>query len=130
MSNLTTAILVVTCINIMLFLGQASVTALGGNQYFYDETTGTCMNSNPANSLPDSGQSVDPDTGLSYTDDYSTGKNFLTGDKGKCTTSIINAPANFMKYLGTPAVFNYAVEFLWYGLTVFLFVSWLLGRDA
>lgn len=130
MSNLTGALIVVLCINGLLFLGQASINSLGGNVQYYNETSGTCMNANPVDSLPQTGQSVDPDTGLSYTDDYSTGKNFLKGDSGKCTTSIMTAPANFMKYLGTPTVFNWAIMVIWYGITLFLFVSWLLGRDA
>lgn len=130
MSNLTTALLVVISINLMLFLGQASVNALGGTSYIYNESTGSCVSLNPIDGLPDTGNSIDPDTGLSYTDDFSSGKNWLSGGKGSCSTSIINAPANFVKYLGTPAIFNYAIQVFWYGLTIFLFVSWLLGRDA
>ena len=130
MSNLTNALLVVLCINLMLFLGQASVNAIGGSSVFYNETSGTCVNLNPNNGLPDTGNSIDPDTGLAYTDDFSSGKNWLNSNKGSCTSSIINAPANFVRYLGTPVIFNYAIEVLWYGLTIFLFVSWLLGRDA
>lgn len=130
MSNLSIAILTVLCINLMLFLGQASINAMGGGSTFYDENTGTCVKNNPTEGLPNTGESVDPDTGLSYTDDYSTGKNWLQSDKGVCSTSIINAPASFTRYLGTPELFNYAIEVLWYGFTIFLFVSWLLGRDA
>lgn len=130
MSNLTSALIVVACINLMLFLGQASMNAIGGDTMFYNETTGTCMQLNPVDSLPSTGTGVDPDTGMTYTDDFNTGNTFLKSDKGKCTVSIINAPANFMKYLGTPVVFNYAIEVMWYGLTLFLIVSWLLGRDA
>ena len=129
MSNLTNALLVVLCINAMLFIGQASINAMGGSEMFYDQSTGTCTTLDPSDSLPDTSQSVDPDTGLSYTDDYSTGSNWLKNN-GKCTSSIANAPANFMRYLGTPVIFNYAVETLWYLLTLFLLVSWLLGRDA
>lgn len=130
MSNLTNALLVVLCINVMLFLGQASMNAMGGSTTFYNESTGTCMQLNPVDSLVDTGTGVDPDTGMTYTDDFNTANSFLKGDKGKCTVSIVNAPANFMKYLGTPAVFNYSIQVLWYGLTIFLFVSWALGRDA
>lgn len=130
MSNLTTALIVILCINAMMFLGQTAVNELGNNTVFYDENTGTCIKTNPTDSLPATGNSIDPDTGLGYTDDFSAGSSFLNSDKGSCTASIITAPANFLKYAGLPTAFSWAVMVLWYGLTVFLFVSWLLGRDA
>jgi hypothetical protein len=130
MSNLTTALLVILSINAMMFLGQTAVNEWGSTTVFYDEVSGTCVKSNPTDSLPDTGQSIDPDTGLGYTDDFGAGSSYLKSDKGSCTASIMTAPANFLKYMGLPTAFSWAIMVLWYGLTVFLFVSWLLGRDA
>jgi hypothetical protein len=129
MSNLSTAILIVLCINAMMFLGQYAVNEVGGTTTFYDDA-GNCVKVDPADSLPDTSSAVELDTGNTYTDDYASGKSWLKSDKGSCTTSIIKAPANFLKNAGLPSAFSNAIMILWYTFTVFLFVSWLLGRDA
>ena len=46
MSNLTTALIVILCMNAMLFLGQYAVNSIGGSSVFYDETTGLCIEYN------------------------------------------------------------------------------------
>lgn len=147
MSNLTTALLVVLSVNLMLFIGQAAVIGIdpsGPNFYNCEDSIlgaveqSGCSgdsyvldDSDPASRLPSSVNSVDPENGYVYTDDFSTGKSWLLDGLGlKYVGAILGAPMYFLSAIGLPPAFAFGVGALWYGVTLFLIVAFLLGRDA
>jgi len=147
MSSLTNALMVVLAINAMLFLGQASVNAISDDAPEFYNCQGSALGSfeqgncttdkyvldstDPANRLPSGASSVDPDTGNLYTDSFTTGKSWFLDTLGlNYLVSILSAPMNFLSALGLPQAFSFAIGALWYGVTLFLIVAFLLGRDA
>lgn len=147
MDDITTALIIVLCVNAMLFLGQAAILSINpeGALHYYDCkgsilgsydanncTSGnyTLANTDPASQLPAGAQSVSPDTGAWYIDLFTTAKNWLldTVPGLSYLVGIVNAPANLLIALNLPAAFSFAVEAIWYILTIFLIAAWWLGK--
>ena len=147
MGNLTNALIFVMCINMVLFLGQASSLEMGqSDNSFYDcsnslmnnLSTG-CKNANltlsdtvAQNTLTNTGTSVfGVDTGNPVIDLFTTIKNFLLDTIGLgYLFEILKAPYNFLKLMGLPEILRFAIGTMWYGITFFLIVAWLKGGDA
>lgn len=148
MSFLTRILLIVLGINAMLMLGQAAVLEINpsGAPVFFDCqgtifgeleqngcTTGTYVlnDTTPTSLLPSGETSVSPTTGNIFTDGFTALKNWLLTSTGLgYVTSILGAPSNFLKMMGLPPVFSFVVGALWYGLTLFLIIAFLIGRDT
>lgn len=147
MANITKALMIVLSINIILFLAQAAMTDINptGTKFFDCEGTiisefdaGNCqgelniINADYASrNLPEGESSISPDTGTQFTDLFNTGKNWLLEKSGvRYLINIVSAPSSFLASFGLPTAFVFGISALWYGVTFFLFVAWLLGRDA
>lgn len=146
MSNLTNALAIVIGINVLLFLAQASVLELdSGSGTFYncegtilsEFDTGNCtstnyvLDDNPTSLIPSGSSSVNPDTGNIFTDAFSGIKNWFLDITGvSYLIAIVSAPTNFLKVMGLPSAFAFAVGALWYGVTLFLIIAFMFGRDA
>jgi len=147
MSNLTNALAIVLAINVMMFLGQSAILSMDSEAGTFYNCEGTiiggfeqsaCANSeyllNDADSaslLPEGAQSVNPETGNIFTDAFSGIKTWLLDSTGlSYLVNILSAPTNFLKMMGLPSAFSFAVGALWYGLTLFLIVGFLFGRDV
>ena len=147
MSNLTTALMIVMGINAMLFLGQMAVLDINpsGTTFYHCEDGSLaqfeadgCTGSNyvlnstdPASQLPSGVSSVSPETGNIFTDTFTTIKSWFLDTSGlSYLVSILSAPMTFLSALGLPQAFNFALGSLWYGVTLFLILAFLLGRDA
>lgn len=148
MSALTNALTVVLAINLMLFLGQISVNNLAEeagltNQTIYNPqgsplnrfySEGYVLNET-SNFLPEGqtgGTSVSPEerTGF-FTDIFSTMTKWIQDKLGiNYIIGVLRAPYNFLTALHLPKEFVWGIGSLWYGLTLFLIISWLLGRDT
>lgn len=148
MSNLTNALVVVLCINVMFFLGQASVNGVAAeiglaNTSFYTgsggmieqwDAGGNILSDDNSTILPQGSTGsggVSPDEGNSFTDMFSTAYNWIIDKLGiGYIIAILRAPYNFLQAIGLPQAYVFGIGSLWYGLTLFLIVSWLIGRDA
>jgi len=148
MTNLTSALIIVLAINMMLFLGQYAVLEMNSEaSMVYDCGGGMVGNfdqnacssgvyvladNDPLNDLPDVASSVSPETGAVYTDAYTGVKGWLVETTGLgYLIEILSAPSNLLKsILPSAPAFVFAIGFLWYGITLFLIVAFLFGRDA
>jgi len=145
MSNLTTALVLVLTLNVLIFLAQAGIDDLNPNAVNFYDSSGSLIDGfnggtadNPSldkdaltNALPTAEGSISPETGNFFTDVFSSIKNWVTGLPGiSYLYGIIMAPYNMLKMAGLPNAFTWAVGSLWYGLTLFLIVAFIWGRDA
>lgn len=147
MGNITTALVIVLAVNVFLFLGQHAVLQiepLTGSQFFDAQgsiicsfETGECANTStyllddidPSTGLP-TDESVTTDTGNIFTDTFNAAKDWITRTTGlDYLNSMISAPSNFLKAIGTPGPIAFALGAFWYGVTLFLVITWLLGRN-
>ena len=148
MSNLTMGLVVVLAINVVMFIGQAAILEINPEGPVLYHCNGTilgaleqtgCSNqgsyvlddTDPANRLPSGEGSVSPTTGNIFTDAFTAAKSWLLDTMGlSYVVSLLGAPMSFLESLGLPSAFSFAVGAMWYGLTLFLIVAFLLGRDA
>ena len=146
MSNMTTAVVIILSINVIFFLAQAAMTDISQDStQFYNGTgsvlcsfessgcTGSTYQVNsqdPANVLPSVDASVSPTTGNIFTDTFTSIKNWLLDNSGiGFLLNILGAPVSFMNAIGLPSVVSFAIGAMWYGLTLFLIISWIAGRN-
>lgn len=146
MGNLTTAMVFVLALNVLMFLTQASVQAINpeANIFFtceghmldeFDKNSGSgepvLDTENTYNNLPSGEGSVSPTTGNFFTDVFSSAKNWFAKKTGlSYLAGIVSAPYNMLKAMGLPNAFSFAMGTLWYALTFFLIVGFILGRDS
>lgn len=143
--ELTRAIIIVACIDLMLFLGQIAVLDLNpdstsvfsckGNflgiadAYGCQGTSYSLNSSNSGAYLPSTGSSVSPTTGNIFTDSFTTLKNwFVDGTGLGFFYSVLTAPYNFLTAIGLPNAFVFAIGSLWYLINIFLIIGWFMGR--
>jgi len=142
MGNITSALVVVLSINLMLFLGQAAALSLAGDEeiIFYNEAGGLLSDfdsgnyttpTNPDDLLPSGEASVNPETGNIFTDTFSASRSWILETTGLgYLINLLGAPAQFLYSIGLPAAFAWGIGALWYGITLFLLVAFILGRDT
>lgn len=138
-NNLTISLLVIFAIDLFLFLGQVSILNLGGYTNFYDYDNSNLKEFDSGNYnldldsstdyLPDSENSV-TDDGNIFTDTFKTTKKwFSTAGKGlDYLLSFLSGPTPFLKIIGAPFPFVFGIGALWYGTTLFLIISFIIGR--
>ncbi len=131
---------VVLAVNVMLFLGQVAVCDVNPSSCtrFYSvdnnllskyDSGNYTVSEEVVSGLPQSGGSVSPTTGNTFTDTTSTAKSWLLQIPGiDILLGVVNAVPNFLKAIGLPPAFVFAVGAFWYLLTFFLIVAWLLGK--
>lgn len=146
-STITTALMVVLSINVILFLGQIAVLEVSDEAGIFYNATGSplcqlegsnCASSvyvvnevNPAGVLPSGESSISPDTGNIFTDAFTGLKTWFINSLGLgYVVAILSAPSTFLKALGVPNALSFSFGALWYGITLFLLVAFLLGRDV
>jgi len=147
MANITSALLIVLGINVIMFLAQTAILDLDseGTSFYNCEGSiiagfdkNNCTTSlyvlnddDPKSVLPTGAKSVDPDTGNIFTDAFTGVKTWLLDSTGiSYLTNMLSAPTNILKAIGVPSAFSFAIGALWYGITLFLLVAFLFGRDA
>ena len=146
MAELGNVLAVVLAVNAMLFLGQIAALEMNpaGPQFY--NCAGSILGSfeanqcaggtyvlndaNPAGQLPGQGSEITVDSGNVFTDTFSAATNWFTETTGlKYLYNIVAAPSNFMKALGLPDAFAFAVGAMWYGFTLLTIIGFVLGRD-
>jgi hypothetical protein len=143
--SLLTALLVVMGVNVFLWLGQFAALELNpeGPQFYNCQdsllgsveasgctgTTYVLDDTNPAGSLPSGGGEIEVESGNVFTDTFSAATNWLTESTGlRYLYNILAAPSNFLKAIGVPDAFAFAVGAMWYVVTFLLLVAFVLGR--
>jgi len=147
MGNLTTAMVFVLTLNVLMFLTQATILQLnpdaGQNSFFsnqnqilydYDKNKGVgdpvLDTANTYDNLPSSEQGISPDNNNPFTDVFKSAKNWLSEKTGaKYLGQIVSAPYNMLKAMNLPNAFSFAIGTLWYGVTLFLIIAFIFGRD-
>jgi len=130
----------------MLFLAQTSVSKItyevtGSNisNTFYDKTnstlgsldTGAYGLPNPSDTVEGDDVSVSITETTFVTDVFSWIKNKVLGLTGiSYLLKVINAVPNFLGFIGFPIEIVWALGALWHGLSLFLLLSWLMGRGG
>jgi len=135
------ALLVVLAIDLFLFLGQTAVTEIGSETVFMNMNESTLtqygtdqvLNTSSAiNELPSAEQITAGDESNIFTDAINVITSFFKNTIGAgftYLTSIVGAPVNYLKLLNLPNAFVYAIGAFWYGLTLFLIVAFITGRE-
>lgn len=146
MGNLTIALIFVVVLNVLMFLTQAAILDLNPEAPTFYTNNGTILASldandnsgvyvldtdNIADQLPTAEGSVSPTTGNLFTDTFSSIRTWLAKKTGLAYLfQIVSAPYNMLKAMNLPNAFVYALGTLWYVITLFLLIAFLLGRDA
>lgn len=149
MGTLTNALIVVMCINAVMFLGAFTFQGLSDNSagFGYDcqatlfgslDSSG-CSNisavkfngSVDSSVFPSANPQVDVTSGGIFVDTFNAVKNWLLNTLGlKYLVDLVKAPAVFLSYLGLPDPIVFAIASLWYGITLFLLINWVKGGEA
>lgn len=146
---LPTMLIIVLCINLVLFLGQAAVSSVsadvGGSGTFYTPQgsllckfdANGCNNStssvlkdqtHPETNLP-SAQPVTAGDGSLFTDMFSSISSWFTKTLGlDYLTNILSAPMNLLGVLGLPQTVVWALGALWYAFSLFIIIAFFWGR--
>ena len=141
MGNITTGMVIVMCINLMLFLGQFAITDVNPTgTIFYTskgdvlsgfDTGNHTLTSDPTGYIPSGESSVNPETGNIFTDTFTASRSWILDKTGiSYVINFLGAPAIFLASIGLPPAFSWGVGALWMGLTLFLLVAFILGRDV
>jgi len=146
MDTLDMALLVILCIDAMLFTGQYAVNSISGTStlsYISGNNTTLLTNfysgniTNPVlnqyellESLPTSVNPVSVDTGSStFTDSIASALNWLAQIPGVgFLAKLLGAPVFYLTAIGTPFEFVFLIGAIWLGFTLFLIVKFVLGR--
>ena len=136
-SNLTAGLIFLLVISGVLFLVYVGVSedsegsTFGGTgllDKFGNSSTGT-INEFESGALPESEQSVSPETGTSFTDLFRTAKNWILDTTGaRYVIDFVGAPIVLLRSMGINSTVVFVIGAMWYGFFVFLIVSWLFNR--
>lgn len=146
MAELGNVLAVVLAVNAMLFLGQIAALEMNpdGPQFYNCEGSilgsfeaSDCVggvyvlnDADPASQLPSQGGEITVDSGNVFTDTFSAAVSWFTESTGlNYLYNILAAPSNFLKALGLPSEFAFAIGAMWYGFTLLTIVAFALGRD-
>ena len=145
MGNLTMALVFVLVLNVLMFLGQASVMNLNPEGTQFHNREGTMLESfnkgeldedpvldtqSTTDSLPEAEGTISATTGNLFTDTFASITNWFAKKTGLAYLSgIVSAPYNMLKAMNLPNDFVYAMGTLWYGLTLFLIVAFFWGKE-
>jgi hypothetical protein len=149
--SVAAALLLVLCIDGILFAGQSAIHDIsvemgtGANLTFlnyhdsfissFDAGNYTVSTNNSAGGLPDANPSVSADTGDIFTDTFTSIKNWFTdavsgiGKGIRIFFGILGGPYTYVSAMNLPSWFAYMIGAIWYGLTFFLIVAFITGRQ-
>lgn len=141
--GMLSAIIIVLSLNFMIFIVGFALEDLGGvdaNPFNYEDNTLREFNTknsttygipvNVSGRLPGGeGKTVSPDTGLSFTDMFTSIKSWFIDSTGLgYVLSILSGPKVILSVMGMPLAAAWALTALWYGITLFMLVSFIWGR--
>jgi len=135
------ALIIVLAIDLFLFFGQTASMEIANADPFYDGDTFLHGNSTWMSSfgsgnvvdttglnLPEQNSITAGDESLTYTDQISVTTSWIK-TAGQYLHRIIGAPVYYVQVLKLPPAFSFGVGAFWYGLSFFLVVAFILGRE-
>jgi len=144
--TLVTFLVVMMTINVGLGLFDSSIRSY--NSDFDDKNFNFNFSSSPASRLTnsqdlssgvisndtsavffDTADSVNPETGETFTDTYKTTNKFLLFLQGSWSlvSSILTQPAGFMLSAGVPVAYAVGFQAIWYVITILLLIGFRKG---
>lgn len=79
--------------------------------------------------LPESEDSVSAESGNMFTDIFKTAKNWLLKNTGaNYIIGILGAPVSLLTGMNLPVAVVWFIATMWYGIFIFLIISWVLNR--
>ena len=145
MGNMTIALTFVMLLNVFMWLSQVAALDLNpaGPVYYNCEgsimegfgsdcanTSNSVVNTDVASQLPSS-QSIEVSSGNPFTDIFNNILSWMKGLPGiNYIVAVVSAPANILKSIGMPNELAFGLGVLWYGITVFVVVAFLWGREG
>lgn len=142
MGNLTTVLVFVLIANVIMIMAQVSIDHINiSNPLNIYTTTGTILDktgyANVTNTsdittyLPEDSGIVQDSTGNFFVDVTSKVKSFFSKTIGlSYVYDIATAPGRMIAAMNLPAEFTFLIGSFWYGLTIFLVVSFIFGRET
>ena len=143
MGNLTTALVFVMCLNVFMWLSQVAILDLNPSGTNFYNCEGSILNqfgtdcdnpsqavihNDPAAMLPSS-QNIDTESNV-FTDLFNNILSWFKGVTGiGYLIDIVKAPYNLLMSIGAPQELAFGLGALWYGVTFFIVISFLWGRD-
>jgi len=135
------ALIVVLAIDLFLFFGQTATAEIAnadssynGNTFMQGNTTwmssfgsGNVVNTDSLD-LPEQNSITAGDESITYTDQISVTTSWIS-TAGQYFTRIVGGPVNYVKTLNLPFAFEFGIGAFWYGLSFFLVVAFILGRE-
>jgi len=150
MSNLTNALVIVICLNVIMFLGQASILALnpdavkfyncnsnilgnfesndcsGSNYTLMDDVKGQIPDT--TNTVQESGSvNIITDTFNSIVTWFKT-KLVSVGNSINYIFMIVSTPSQIAHTIGFSDSVSFAIGVLWYAITFFFILAFIFGR--
>jgi len=136
-STLTNALIMVLCISGLIYLAQASILSTNPDQTsFLDNKNNMLFNYgnesgvkefDASSEIPDSADSVSVDGNI-FTDAYRTVKAWFIQTTGaNYVIGLLTAPYNILAGMGLPSAVTFFLGTLWYGIIIFLIISWARG---
>jgi len=137
--NLTITLLIILSIDIIFLLASTAIIDMnpeGTTFYDYDssfikdfDAGDKTINTSQAGLQLPAGEDSVSDTGSSFADIFKTGKSWFLDTIGlSYLINFLGAPIIFLGMLNLPSLFIFAIGALWWGTTLFLIISFLLGR--
>jgi len=143
--NLLTALIIVLTLNVMMFFAGQGIESLEGDNPFLNKqmTLNTFNSGNVTGEyevpttagvlLPGGeGTSISPDTGLSFTDIFTSIKSWFVDTTGLgWVLSILEGPKVLLSMMMPGEALAgavWALTALWYGITLLIIVSYIWGR--
>lgn len=142
-ANITTALIIILCVDAILFLGQTAITKInpGSAPQFLnfqgslisraDVGNYTIDQSINGTKLPAGEGSISPTTGNIFVDGFTALKNWFLESSGiGYLFAILGGPVTYLSYLNAPQEFIFSVGAIWYLMTLFLIVAFFVGRTS
>ena len=147
MGSITTMFVFVWMVNILIFLAQAAMIDMSPEPVKFYNSSGSVLEQystdnninmpnsdqassdlNPASAESESGGVLE--TLITFIDAIASTKKWIQ-DHISYFTSVILGPYNIIKAIpGLPLQFVGAIGILWYGLSIFLLIAFIFGRNV
>ena len=156
MSNVGTGLIIVLCIDAMLFFAQYAAVDLAARQgttaQVFFNCNGTIMNNygdcmagasagraalqqNVSAGLPSAQTGVSSSQGgYVFTDVFSTIGNWIKGgvnavkSVGSALVGVVTAPTDLLDSMGLPPAFTFMVGIIWFGINIFYVAAFMFGK--
>lgn len=141
-SKLTMVLIIILVLDVIFFLTQTAMIDInpeGSSIYSYEDSfisdfdkgNYTLIGAGEGmDILPEGSDSVSSETGNIFTDTFKTTSNWLKGGSKGLTyfTNFLGGPVTFLRAINVPQQVTFSIGALWYILTAFLLIAFILGR--